>query len=159
MEKDGLIELVYFSEEHLTILNDFELPEEQSQFTALPKEILNVTDGQHPIVILSEGIPVGFFMLHATDRVKNYSNNPNAMLLAALSIDHRQQRKGYAARGMLALSTFIKKEFQLCDEVVLAVNQKNIPAQNLYFKVGFTDTGERRMGPIGEQMVMGLKIT
>ena len=158
MEKEKLIELMFLSEEHLEKLNDFKLPQEQHKFTALPSEVLNVTEGQYPIVILNEGIAVGFFLLHSTERVKDYSKNPNAMLLTALSIDNKHQRKGYAAKGMSELTAFVKNEFKLCDEVVLVVNQKNIPAQNLYFKVGFSDTGERKMGRIGEQIVMSLKI-
>ncbi|MEY9979092.1 GNAT family N-acetyltransferase [Lysinibacillus sp. RC79] len=158
MQKTNTIELVHFSEEYVDILNDFELPEEQSQFTALPNEISIEMVGQYPIVILSDSVPVGFFVLHATERVKEYSNNPNAMLLTALSIDHKQQGNGYAKKGMLVLSEFIKREFKKCNEVVLVVNHKNIPAQNLYLKVGFVDNGERRIGRIGEQIVMNLNI-
>lgn len=76
------------------------------------------------------------------------------MLLTALSIDHRQQRKGFAKKGMLKLASFIKH----CDEIVLVVNQKNIPARRLYEKAGFADTGKRKIGPIGEQIVMKMHI-
>ncbi|MGE7111888.1 GNAT family N-acetyltransferase [Lysinibacillus sp. NPDC047702] len=158
MQTINTIELVHFSEDYVDVLHDFDLPEEQSQFTALPKEISIEMVGQYPIVILSDNVPVGFFVLHATERVKEYSSNPNAMLLTALSIDHKQQGNGYAKKGMLALSDFIKREFKECNEVALVVNHKNIPAQNLYLKVGFVDHGERRMGPIGEQIVMNLHI-
>ena len=158
MQTINTIELVHFSEDYVDVLHDFDLPKEQSQFTALPKEISIEMVGQYPIVILSDNVPVGFFVLHATERVKEYSSNPNAMLLTALSIDHKQQGKGYAKKGMLVLSDFIKREFKECNEVVLGVNHKNIPAQNLYLKVGFVDHGERRLGPIGEQIVMNLHI-
>lgn len=158
MQETTNIELVHFSESYVEQLNRFELPEEQHQFTALPKEISIEKVGQYPIVILSGGVPVGFFVLHATDRVQAYSSNPQAMLLTALSIDHQQQGKGYAKRAMLALANFVKQEFKECNEVVLVVNQKNRAAQNLYIKVGFVDHGERRMGPIGEQIVMNLPL-
>ncbi|AVK84834.1 GNAT family N-acetyltransferase [Lysinibacillus sp. B2A1] len=158
MQTINTIELVHFSEDYVDVLHDFDLPKEQSQFTALPKEISIEMVGQYPIVILSDNVPVGFFVLHTTERVKEYSSNPNAMLLTALSIDHKQQGKGYAKKGMLVLSDFIKREFKECNEVVLGVNHKNIPAQNLYLKVGFVDHGERRIGPIGEQIVMNLHI-
>ncbi|MCY9549838.1 hypothetical protein [Lysinibacillus xylanilyticus] len=68
----------------MDILNDFELPDEQSQFTALPKDISIDMVGQYPIVILSDNIPVGFFVLHATERVKEYSNNPKLFQLLNL---------------------------------------------------------------------------
>jgi len=158
MQAINTLELVHFSEDYVDVLHDFDLPDEQSQFTALPKDISIEMVGQYPIVILSDNVPVGFFVLHSTERVKEYSSNPNAMLLTAFSIDHKQQGKGYAKKGMLALSNFIKMEFKECNEVVLVVNHKNIPAHNLYLKVGFVDHGERRMGPIGEQIVMNLHI-
>ncbi|MGG2055149.1 GNAT family N-acetyltransferase [Lysinibacillus pakistanensis] len=158
MQAINTLELVHFSKDYVDVLHDFDLPDEQSQFTALPKDISIEMVGQYPIIILSDNIPVGFFVLHSTERVKEYSSNPNAMLLTAFSIDHKQQGKGYAKKGMLALSNFIKREFKECDEVVLVVNHKNIPAQNLYLKVGFVDHGERKMGPIGEQIVMNLHI-
>jgi ribosomal protein S18 acetylase RimI-like enzyme len=41
--------------------------------------------------------------------------------------------------------------------VVLVVNHKNIPAQHLYLNVGFVDTGVRKIGRIGEQIVMSLQ--
>ncbi|WP_127593140.1 GNAT family N-acetyltransferase [Paenibacillus lautus] len=158
MQKAEQIQLEFRSAEHLPILNEFELPDDQVQFTAHPKEALNLVEGQFPIVILADDHPVGFFILHATERVKEYTSNSHAMLLTTLSIDHRQQRKGYARRGMLALPSFIRSQFPSCDEVVLVVNHKNVPAQQLYERVGFEDTGRRRMGPIGEQWVMNITI-
>ncbi|MBT2606002.1 GNAT family N-acetyltransferase [Bacillus sp. ISL-53] len=158
MEKVDYVELKHFSNEYLDVLNSFELPEEQVQFTALPNKILEATEGQHRIVILSENEPVGFFLLHSTERVKEYSDNPKAMLLTALSVNHAKQGKGYAKQGMLLLSDFVKSEFPNCDEIVLVVNHKNLPAQQLYLKVGFQDTGKRKIGPIGEQFIMNLSV-
>ena len=78
------------------------------------------------------------------------------MLLTALSVNYAKQGKGYAKQAMLLLSDFVKSEFPDCDEIVLAVNHKNIPAQRLYSRVGFTDTGRRKNGPIGEQFILNL---
>ena len=78
------------------------------------------------------------------------------MLLTALSVNHAKQGRGYAKKGMLLLKDFVKTEFPNCDEIVLVVNHKNVPAQQLYLKVGFGDTGKRKMGPKGEQFVMNL---
>ena len=158
MGKVHYVELKHYSSEYLDVLNSFELPEEQGQFTALPRKILEVKEGLHRIVILSENEPVGFFLLHSTERVKEYSDNPKAMLLTALSVNHAKQGNGYAKQAMLLLSDFVKSEFPYCDEIILVVNHKNVPAQRLYVKVGFNDTGKRKMGPIGEQLVMSLSL-
>ena len=125
-------------------------PEEQEQFTALPIHSLEMTHERHPIVILINNEPVGFFVLHSSDRVKEYSDNPKAMLLTSFSINHSHQGKGFAKRGMQQIEDFVKRKFPACDEIVLAVNKRNIAAQKLYEKVGYKDTGRRKMGKIGE---------
>ncbi|PAD69182.1 GNAT family N-acetyltransferase [Bacillus sp. 7586-K] len=156
MEKEEYVKLTHFSSEHVEALKSFKLPSEQEQFPSLPSNSLEVADGQFRIVILSKNEPVGFFILHSTERVKKYSENPNAMLLTSLSVNRAHQGKGYAKQGMLLLKDFVKEEFPPCDEIVLAVNHKNVPAQKLYTKVGFKDTGKRKIGPIGEQYIMSL---
>ncbi len=136
----------------------FELPDNQMKFTAFPSKVLDVQKGKYPIVIVEDDIPVGFFMLHSTSRVKEYSNNPNAMLLTAFSIDYSKQGKGYAKQGLRLLKKYIQNQFPNCDEIVLGVNYQNIPAQGLYVRVGFHDTGKRVIGSLGEQFVMSLRI-
>lgn len=130
------------------------MPAEKAQYTAFPAAILEtLIDGQYPIVILSDDEPVGFFLLQSTDRVKEFTDNPNALLLTALSIDNAKQGKGFAKKAMTLLKYFVTQEFPEYDEIILAVNHKNIPAQSLYEKVGFSDTGKRKIGKIGEQFI------
>ncbi|WP_067726427.1 GNAT family N-acetyltransferase [Oceanobacillus damuensis] len=158
MGKMDSIELKHFSNEHMDLLSSFQLPEEQGKFTSLPINFIEVTEGQHRIVILNDNEPVGFFLLHSTDRVKEYSDNQNAMLLTSLSINHAKQGKGYAKQAMDILKKFVSDDFPNCNEIVLAVNHKNIAAQKLYEKVGFQDTGRRKTGPVGEQFIMNLML-
>lgn len=156
MDTVACVELKHYCDNHAEVLLSFTLPKEQEQFTSLPGAVMEITEGQHRIVIVSDDEPVGFFLLHSTDRVKEYSENPSAMLLTSFSVNHAKQGNGFAKQGMLLLGNFLKAEFPTCDEIVLAVNHKNIPAQKLYAKVGFTDTGRRRMGPNGEQFIYSL---
>ncbi|MEF3303580.1 GNAT family N-acetyltransferase [Paenibacillus sp. GYB003] len=152
------VELQFYEAGHLERLQAFRLPEQQEQFTALPVGMLEKTGERHPIVIMGRNEPVGFFVLHSGEKVKEYAENPNAMLLSAFSIDYAEQGKGYAKKGMGLLKRFVNRQFAKCDEIVLAVNRGNIPAQKLYEKAGFTDTGRRRTGPNGEQLVMSLAV-
>ncbi|WP_221563696.1 GNAT family N-acetyltransferase [Alkalihalobacillus sp. TS-13] len=141
------------------VLKNFSLPEEQAQFTGMPLEMLiKAKDDpeRNPIVILEGAHPVGFFMLCTGELVTEYSSNQNALLLIAFSIDHPQQGRGYAKEGLKKLRDFITEDFPDKNEVVLAVNCRNIPAQKLYESVGFLDTGKRKMGKIGEQMILSL---
>ncbi|MFJ7954446.1 GNAT family N-acetyltransferase [Lysinibacillus sp. NPDC096418] len=154
MGKLKVVELKHFSNKYMNELNSFVLTEEQKQFSALPSKFEEVNEGQYRIVILSDNTPVGFFLLNSNERVKKYSNNLNALLLTALSINLTEQGKGYAKQGMALLVEFIKTEFPNCDEIVLVVDKDNIPAQKLYLKVGFEDTNERLIGRIGEEIIM-----
>lgn len=153
-----MIELQFYLPEYFESLKEYQLPEEQVRFTALPFEMLEINNERHPIVIISPNQPVGFFVLHSSDRVKEYSDNPNAMLLTAFSINHRHQGNGYAKKGMELLPGFVNEKFPWCDEIVLAVNHRNIPAQKLYQKVGYIDTSRRKMGKIGEQLILSLPV-
>lgn len=153
-----MIKLRHFSNHDLAALKAFELPLAQAKFTALPKEILSEGEGVAKIIIAEDDQPVGFFLLHQTTRVKEYSPNPKAILLTALSVNYAKQGKGYAKQGMRLLKEFVKTEFTEVEEIVLGVNHKNIPAQNLYVSVGFIDTGRRKIGPLGEQLILRLSL-
>ncbi|MFD1388800.1 GNAT family N-acetyltransferase [Oceanobacillus oncorhynchi subsp. oncorhynchi] len=158
MSKMERITLELLSEEYMDRLYQFELPEEQHQFTALPEEVADLAEGQHGVMIMNHEEPVVFFLLHQTDRVKEYTDNPHAILLTALSIDQAHQRKGYARKGMRLLEDFVKDTFPECDEIILAVNHKNTAEQKLYQQVAFADTGIRKEGPKGEQYILALKL-
>ncbi|MED4130656.1 GNAT family N-acetyltransferase [Shouchella miscanthi] len=155
---DKIVSLENFEEEYLEQLLDFQLPDDQIKFSALPGELLNTSKGQYKIVITYENNAAGFFLLNSTRRVKDYSENPKAMLLTALTIDSQYQGKGIAKYGMLSLPKFVKENFPLCNEIILVVNCENIPAQSLYKKTGFNDSNKRFYGPLGKQVLMSLPI-
>jgi RimJ/RimL family protein N-acetyltransferase len=153
------IELQILKTEYLQSLNRFSLPSEQEQFTAMPKDMLEVTHERHPIVILSNSEPVGFFVLHSSERVKEYTDNLNALLLTAFSINYKHQGKGYAKKGLQQIDQLVKRLYPKCNEIVLAVNHKNISAQKVYEKAGYQDTGRRKIGRLGEQFIMSYPIS
>ncbi|WP_341519670.1 GNAT family N-acetyltransferase [Bacillus paramobilis] len=158
----GEIQLVPYKEKYKEIIQTFTLPSEQVQFTSDPGELLEKVKSdrtKNVIVILDyNGVPVGLFALQTGDRVQEFTDNQEAILLTSFSVNHNRQRKGYAKKSLALLQEFVKRYFPMKNEVVLAVNEKNIPAQNLYEKVGFQDKGFRRMGPIGQQIIMHLPI-
>ncbi|MDM5188652.1 GNAT family N-acetyltransferase [Bacillus sp. DX4.1] len=155
------LQLVPYEEKYKEMIQAFTLPSEQVQFTANPSELLKKAkeDSTHNVVvILANDKPVGIFALQCGERVNEYTNNGNALLLVAFSINYDEQGKGYAKQGLTLLHNFVASYFPEKNEVVLAVNERNIPAQKLYLKVGFEDRGQRRMGPIGRQLVLYLPL-
>ena len=155
------IQLIPYDETYKEIIEAFVLPTEQIQFTAKPSDLLEKAKKdttRNVVVILANRTPVGVFALQTGVRVAEYTDNPNALLLVAFSINYEKQAKGYAKKGLALLHDFVASYFPDKNEIVLAVNERNILAQRLYLKVGFEDRGRRRMGPIGRQLVLYLSI-
>nr|WP_281285962.1 GNAT family N-acetyltransferase [Melghirimyces algeriensis] len=113
---------------------------------------------RYPIVILHKNEPVGFFVLHMGNGIRGYTDNARAVLIRALSITRHAQGKGFALQAMKSLPTFVRKHFPTVNEMVLAVNEDNVAAEQLYRKVGFLDSGLKREGPIGAQSVFYLPL-
>lgn len=155
-------QLRFYTEDDFEAFQRFELPSEQVAFTALPGEALEAAaqdPNRYPVVIQSlEGETVGFFVLHLNAELTSLVDNPRAILLRALSIDFRQQGQGYAKAAMLQLPAFVGKHFPEVDEIVLAVNARNLAAQRLYLQAGFEDRGLTRMGPMGMQHIYHFKV-
>ncbi|MFD1900455.1 GNAT family N-acetyltransferase [Enterococcus termitis] len=87
-----------------------------------------------------------------------YADNEHAVLLRTFSTDHRYQGKGYAKKALRLLHDFTKKLFPTADEIILAVNKKNISAQTLYKKSGFVPMDKIVEGAAGPQYVMTLSL-
>ncbi|ANF96806.1 GNAT family N-acetyltransferase [Paenibacillus bovis] len=156
------VKMEFYHPGHLEALKKFELPAEQHRFTALPVEVLEraLTDpDRYPVVITAAGQAVGFFILHIGSGIGSYrsytsTSLPELMLIRALLIDYHQQRRGYAGQAMRQLPDWVRQHFPKIRELILAVNVKNEPAQQLYIHSGFVDHGMRRQGIVGLQWIM-----
>ncbi|WP_214815241.1 GNAT family protein [Exiguobacterium sp. s131] len=152
------ITLEYRNDTHQSILDTFALPTDQEKYTTLPKDMDDpLPDGVHPIVIVASK-PVGMFLLHDNERVISYTTESNALLFSAFAINYEDQGKGYAKAALQALPQFVKQHLPHIREIVLSVNLKNEAAFCLYMSVGWSDTGRRIGGPIGEQRILSLTI-
>ncbi|PES68040.1 GNAT family N-acetyltransferase [Bacillus cereus] len=151
------MELFEYEERFKEQVENYKLSEEQLQFTGTPKKCIELAIAdidRHSILFLVNDELVTFFVLHENEGVKSYSENPKAMLLRAFSTDYYYQGKGYAKQSLLFLPDFIRKEYPHINEIVLAVNIKNISAQSLYKKCGFIDEGVRKIGKKGQLIIM-----
>ncbi|RZT21261.1 GNAT family N-acetyltransferase [Fictibacillus sp. BK138] len=153
----GNVSLTFFEEIHREALNAFVLAEDQKKFTAMPSDALKTCEedlSRTPVVIMASDVPVGFFVLHAGEKIRDFTANPNAMVIRALSINQKEQGKGYAKEAMLLLPAFVSTHFSEINALILAVNFKNEPAKKLYEKAGFQDRGQIKHGPVGPQYVL-----
>lgn len=157
----NLLTLEFYNESFKEQLSDYYLSEEHSYYTAFPLDAIEKCEQEedrYPIIINVNGFPVGFFVLHGYQGVKDYYNNESALLLRAYSIQTSYHGKGYAKQSMLLLPNFVKRHFPTINEVILAVNKQNLTAQHLYKKSGFIDKGIKVMGTKGELFVYHLAI-
>ncbi|MCM3358078.1 GNAT family protein [Psychrobacillus sp. MER TA 171] len=153
--------LVEYTDTYHEHLSNYHLGEDQLQFTSMPLDKIknpNVSSNAKHVLILENSVPVGYFALEDGEKLFKYSNNSNARLLTAFSIDSRNQGKGLAKSGLRLLPEFVKNNFSEIDEIVLGVNKRNIPAYNLYLKTGFEDENELYEGPKGPQHILHLRV-
>jgi len=156
-----VISLDFFKPEYNGLLEDYQLLEGQMKYTALPLDALEKCDvdpGRHPVAILYGKKLAGFFVLHGWDGAKAYSDNQDAILLRAYSVNAVFQGKGVAKSSMRLLPSFVKKNFPSTNEIILAVNHANNIAQHVYFKGGFIDKGIRAMGNEGEMLILHMDV-
>lgn len=156
------IQLKHTENKHYKALQ-YNLPENQKPFTALPHETFERlkmrTDGHaKPITIMLNNEPIGFFVLDYGDDKLAMTDNENSLLLRSLSINPIYQGKGYGKVAMSLIDSFVKENFPTINELVLAVNLKNKAAYDLYLKVGYIDDGSQREWYNGSQHLLKKKL-
>lgn len=108
------IELVEYKNTYEKLLSAYHLSTEQLEFTSIPLDKIQnpqVSNSVKHILIMENHLPVGYFALEDGEKLLKYSNNSNARLLTAFSIDSRNQGKGLAKMGLKLLPKFVKKKF------------------------------------------------
>ncbi|WP_203247657.1 GNAT family N-acetyltransferase [Sporosarcina beigongshangi] len=151
------MKLHFYQPEFDKHIETYLLTDEQLQFTGIPKESIEFSkaeDNHYPILVLENDQLVTFFALHTCEGVEPYSENANAILIRTFSTDFHHQRKGYAQQALSLVPEFVTEHFAGINEIILAVNVRNKPAQALYAKCGFVDKGVRAMGRRGELIVL-----
>lgn len=157
-----MVSLHFYRKEDSSGLN-YPLGEMQSQYTsssetALKRIAERNTGSEFPVTIFKDEKPVGFFTLDFGNDKFEMTDNTGSVLLRSLSINPEFQGIGIGKSAMLKIDDFVKRNFKNCDEIVLAVNQNNISAYQLYLKVGYYCNDKTRMGKSGPQYLMYKKI-
>lgn len=116
MEKEiETITLTPYIPEHLHQLSQFYLPNTQTPFSALPEESLKYCRedcDRNPFVILADGIPVGFFVLHIGENTDPFTSDKKAILLRGFLVDQTHQEKGLERKPCKSFRNSQKGFFQ-----------------------------------------------
>ncbi|MGX6427850.1 GNAT family N-acetyltransferase [Levilactobacillus yonginensis] len=131
-------------------------------YTATPEQALaiaNTTPDRLPVMALNGNQLVGFLVLIKGADVQEVGADPaTAVLVRSFSISETHRGQGFATQMLEQLPTLVRTQLPFAREIVLSVDHGNHPAQGLYHKVGFTDTGRREFGQYGEQFVLTLSL-
>jgi GNAT superfamily N-acetyltransferase len=154
-----MVTLRRFKQSYYEALNSYHLNDIQSEFTRDVNFCLNERkDLEDPnktvVAILSDEVPVGFFVLDTGNDKYRYTNNPASILIRSLSMNPEQQGKGIGKEAMRLVSKFVSENLQGVEEMVLAVNFKNENAYWVYRKADFRDDGKVVEGRKGPQHVL-----
>lgn len=157
-----MISLHFYKPEDFSGVN-YTLDEIQSQYTSTAEfaieRIKERNDGKgFSITIFEYEKPAGYFALDFGDDKFDLTDNPDSVLLRSLSINPDFQGKGIGKSAMIKVDDFIRENFKDCDEIVLAVNENNNSAYELYLKVGYQYDGKTRIGRSGPQRLMYKKL-
>ncbi|MDN3694718.1 GNAT family N-acetyltransferase [Chryseobacterium tructae] len=158
-----MVRLEFFRpEKHLSELS-YGLDEEQQRFTAtVDKALKNIGERNghdaFPVTILFDTTAAGFFVLDFGEDKFELTDNKNSVLVRSLSVNPDMQGKGIGKVAMMKLDEFVRDHFKHCDEIVLAVNQKNDSAYHIYLKAGYIYDGKTRVGRSGPQYLMHKKL-
>lgn len=153
-----MIRLEFFKQDDFSGL-DYALDENQLQYTSSVKQALQRIEERNDsnafaITVFDDVQACGFFVLDFGEDKFELSDNPKSVLLRSLSVNPIVQGKGIGKAAMKMADDFVKKNFPDCNEIVLAVNQKNNSAYHIYLKAGYVYNGKSRMGRSGPQYLM-----
>ncbi|TLX26095.1 GNAT family N-acetyltransferase [Chryseobacterium indologenes] len=157
-----MIQLRFFTKGDLSELN-YALDENQSRFTANVEQALRNLELREDhkgfaVTITEDEKPVGFFVLDFGEDKFELTDNESSVLVRSLSVNPEMQGKGIGKAAMLKVDGFVRDNFRNCNEIVLAVNQKNEAAYHIYLSVGYVDEGKTRIGRSGPQYLMYKKL-
>lgn len=121
-------------------LDDYQLSD--LTYTASPSQVLKECEqdpDRYPLVILGQHKAiVGFFCLHIGAGPKLYGTFGSSYgLIRAFSIDDRYRQKGYAISSFNHMTEVLASLNLPLTHLMLAVNERNRPAQKAYAKTGF----------------------
>ncbi|HWH95737.1 MAG TPA: GNAT family N-acetyltransferase [Baekduia sp.] len=139
-----------------------EVRPDQVRFGGVPAAAVPAADrepSRESVVILRDGVPVGYFQLDRRS-VPGAPAGPHIIGLRALAIDCAAQGQGVGRAALLALPAYVRARFPERRVVALTVNVDNPAAIALYARTGFKDagTGVYDGGHAGPQHVLLLEV-
>ncbi len=133
-----MIELRNITKDNLEDVLNLNITEEQKSFVSTTAHSLAQAwayrDTAFPFAIYADDVIVGFVML-------GYYEVKNQYTLWKFLIDEQHQGKGYGKDALKLAISYLKDTFDV-KEIYTGVAFGNDVAKNLYYSMGFRETGE-----------------
>jgi RimJ/RimL family protein N-acetyltransferase len=134
---------------------------DQERYSGTPALTVPAADRERSrehVVIVRDGVPVGYFQLDTTG-VPGAPKGPEIIGLRGLLIDIALQGQGIATAALAALPGYVRERFPERRTVALTVNLSNPAAMAVYRRAGFVETGDLyHGGNAGPQHAMVLAV-
>jgi RimJ/RimL family protein N-acetyltransferase len=134
----------------------------QERFSGAPAETLPAAEAdphRHPVAVLEDGVPVGYFALDAGPDVSLYLSAPGTLGFRGFLIDRRHQGRGLATAALAQLPAYVAEHHPWARRLALTVNVTNPAAIRVYRRAGFEDTGRMyHGGRFGPQHVLVMEL-
>ena len=136
---------------------------EQMPFSGTMPEVLESAEtdpDSEPMVVLVNGVPVGYYRLHFAPGAVAERTFPELTVgLRAFFVAADAQGQGIGRRALEAMVEDLRARRPDVQQLALSVNFRNAPAIALYERFGFTRDPEAYLGgAAGPQHVMTLRL-
>ena len=109
------------------------------------------------LAIRLEGVVVGWVVLKRGASAPDWVGT-NAAVVSGLRIDTRHQGRGVGSAALAEMARWIARHWPESSLLKLRVDDGNAAGIRAYEKAGWVDSGERRMGRVGLERTMSLRL-
>ena len=109
------------------------------------------------LAIRADGDIVGWVMLKRGASAPDWVE-PGAAVVSGLRIDAGQQGRGIGAAALGAMADWVARHWPHTSLLTLRVDDGNAAGIRAYEKAGWTEIGDRRVGRVGLERTMALRL-
>jgi RimJ/RimL family protein N-acetyltransferase len=109
------------------------------------------------LAILADDELVGWVLLKRGESAPDWVSE-GAAVVGGLRIDQRHQGRGLGAAALAEIARWIARHWPTTSRLMLRVDDGNAAGIRAYEKAGWTEIGERRVGRVGIERTMTLRL-
>ena len=109
------------------------------------------------LAILADDVVVGWVLLKRGGAAPDWATD-GAVVISGLRIDQRHQGRGLGAAALAEMARWVARCWPTTSLLMLRVDDGNVGGIRAYEKAGWIEIGERRVGRVGVERTMSLRL-